>query len=160
MPLLDWIALAVLLLSLLIGLVRGLVFELLSLAGWIAAFLLAQWYADDVGAWMLGEPAAPWRYAAGFVAVFLVVVFGVGLVAGVLRRLVVAAGLRPVDRTLGAAFGIARGAVALLVLAVVVNVMSWRQAALWRESQAAKMLDTALQGIKPALPGKLAGYLP
>jgi membrane protein required for colicin V production len=159
--LLDWIAIAVLLLSLLIGVVRGLVFELMSLAGWVAAFFVAQWLAEDVGAWLpFGDPAAPWRYAAGFVLVFVAVAFGVGLLAALMRKLVMAAGLRPVDRTLGAAFGIARGAVALLAMAVVVNVMAWRQAPLCQESRAAEILDAALQGLKPALPDKLASYLP
>ena len=161
MALLDWIGIAVLVLSLLIGVVRGLVFELMSLAGWAAAFFVAQWFADEVGAWLpFGEPAAAWRYAAGFALVFVAVAFGAGLLAALMRRLVVAAGLRPVDRSLGAAFGITRGAVALLALAVVVNVMAWRQAALWQESRGAKILDAALQGLKPALPDKLASYLP
>lgn len=161
MALLDWIAIVLLLLSLLIGVVRGLVFELISLAGWVAAFVLAQWFADDVGAWLpFGEPAAAWRYAAGFVLVFVAVAFGIGLLAALMRKWVVAVGLRPVDRTLGAAFGLVRGAVALVAVAVVVNVMAWRQAALWQESHGAKMLDAALQGLKPALPDKLASYLP
>ncbi len=161
MALLDWIGIVLLVLSLLIGVGRGLVFELISLAGWVAAFVLAQWFADQVGAWLpLGDAGAAWRYAAGFVLVFVAVAFGIGLVAALMRRLVVAAGLRPVDRTLGAAFGLARGVVALLALAVVVNVMAWRQAALWQESRGARILDATLRGLKPALPDKLASYLP
>ncbi len=38
----DWILLAVLGLSMLLGLWRGLVQEVLSLAGWVAAFFVAQ----------------------------------------------------------------------------------------------------------------------
>ena len=41
----DWILLAVLLASLLLGAWRGLVYELMSMLGWIAAFVLAQWWA-------------------------------------------------------------------------------------------------------------------
>jgi membrane protein required for colicin V production len=44
----DWILLAVLAASLLLGVWRGLVYEVLSVIGWIAAFLLAQWFAPDV----------------------------------------------------------------------------------------------------------------
>lgn len=158
---LDWIGLAVLLVSFLIGLARGLVFETLMLAGWIAAFVLAQWLAEDVGFWLpMGDAQAAWRYAVGFVLVFVAVAFTVGLVASLLRRLVLAAGLRPVDRTLGAAFGLVRGTLALLAVAVVVHVMAWRQGALWQESTGARVLDAALQGLKPALPEKLASYLP
>ena len=61
------------------------------------------------------------RYAAGFVVVFIAVVFAGGLLAWLIKKLVEAVGLRPVDRALGAVFGLVRGAVLLLALAVVVN---------------------------------------
>jgi membrane protein required for colicin V production len=158
---LDWIAIALLLVSMLLGLVRGLVFEVISLAGWVVAFFAAQWFAEDVGAWLpMGDPAAGWRYAAGFVLVFIAVAFGVGLVAAITRKLVTVVGLRPVDRVLGAAFGAARGAVALLALAVVVHLLALRDASWWQASRSAIVLDAALQGLKPALPEKLASYLP
>ena len=158
---LDWIAVAVLVLSMLIGLVRGLVFEVISLGGWVAAFFCAQWLADDVGAWLpFGEPDATWRYAAGFVLVFVGVAFGVGLLAALIRKLITVVGLRPVDRILGGAFGAARGAVALLALAVVVHLLALSGNAWWHESRSAIVLDAALQGLKPALPEKLASYLP
>jgi membrane protein required for colicin V production len=157
----DLIAITLLVISMLFGLIRGLVFEVISLAGWVIAFLCAQWFADDVGRWLpFGEPAATWRYAAGFVLVFVGVAFGVGLVASLARRLLTVVGLRPVDRMLGAAFGIARGVVALLALAVAVHLFSLTTSAWWRESQSALVLDAALRGLKPTLPEKLASYLP
>ena len=45
MAALDWIFAAVLLASMLIGAWRGLVFEVLSVLGWVAAFFAAQWFA-------------------------------------------------------------------------------------------------------------------
>jgi len=160
--LLDWIAVALLGVSLLFGLVRGLVFEVISLAGWVAAFFGAQWFAADVAAWLpiSGDPEASWRYALAFVLVFVAVAFGVGLLAALIRRLIAAVGLRPVDRMLGAVFGLARGAVALLAVAVVVHLLSLSESAWWREAHSAVVLDAALQGLKPALPEKLASYLP
>lgn len=161
MNLLDWVAVALLVVSMLIGLVRGLVFEVISLAGWVVAFFCAQWLAEDVGAWLpFGDPAAAWRYAAGFALVFVGVAFGVGLVAALIRKLITVVGLRPVDRILGGAFGAARGAVALLALAVVVHLLALSESAWWHESRSAIVLDAALQGLKPALPEKLASYLP
>ena len=162
MALLDWIAVALLVVSLLFGLVRGLVFEVISLAGWVAAFFGAQWFAADVAAWLpiSGDPEASWRYALAFVLVFVAVAFGVGLLAALIRKLIAAVGLRPVDRMLGAVFGLARGAVALLAVAVVVHLLSLSESAWWREAHSAVVLDAALQGLKPALPEKLASYLP
>lgn len=161
MALLDWIAVTLIVVSMLFGLMRGLVFEVISLAGWVAAFIAAQWLASDVAAWLpFGEPQATWRYPLAFVLVFVGVAFGVGLIAALTRKLITVVGLRPVDRILGAAFGAARGAVALLVLAVVVHLLVLSDSAWWRDSLSAGVLDAALQGLKPALPEKLASYLP
>jgi membrane protein required for colicin V production len=159
--LLDWIAVTLVLVSMLFGLVRGLVFEVISLVGWVAAFIAAQWLASDVAAWLpFGDPQATWRYPLAFVLVFVGVAFGVGLVAALTRKLIAAVGLRPVDRILGGAFGAARGVVALLVLAVIVHLLALSDSAWWHESHSANVLDAALQGLKPALPEKLASYLP
>ena len=49
MVLTDWVLLGALLLSVLLGLWRGLVYEVLSLAGWVVAFVLAQAFADEAG---------------------------------------------------------------------------------------------------------------
>ena len=157
----DWLALALIGLSALYGFSRGLVFEVISLLGWGAAFLCAQTFAAVVAAWLpIGETDAAWRYPLAFVLVFVAVAFGVGLMAALMRRLVTAVGLSPVDRALGGAFGLARGALVVLVLAVLVLLLALSGCAWWHESRSAGVLDAALQGLKPSLPDKLASYLP
>jgi len=161
MAAMDWIMLAVLLASLVLGAWRGLVYELLSVLGWVAAFVLAQWLAPDAAAWLPMEGAAePVRYAAGFVLVFVAGAFAAGLLAWLLKKLVEAIGLRPVDRTLGAAFGLLRGVVLLLALAVVVGMTSLKAADWWQASRGAVVLDAALRGLKPVLPAEFGKYLP
>ena len=92
----DWLALALIGLSALYGFSRGLVFEVISLLGWGAAFLCAQTFAVAVAAWLpIGETDAAWRYPLAFVLVFVAVAFGVGLMAALMRRLVTAVGLSP-----------------------------------------------------------------
>ena len=82
MPVVDWIFGAVLLASLVLGAWRGLVYEVLSVLSWGAAFVLAQWFAPDVGAQLPMTGATEIiRYAAGFVLVFIATLFTVGLVA-------------------------------------------------------------------------------
>ncbi|MBC7469085.1 MAG: CvpA family protein [Ramlibacter sp.] len=158
---LDWMFLAVLVASLALGAWRGLVYEVLSVLGWIAAFVLAQWLAPDAAAWLpMGGSGDAIRYAAGFVLVFVVAAFAAGLVAWLLKRLVEAAGLRPVDRTLGAAFGLVRGAVLLLAAAVVVNMTPLRSGQWWMESTGAGVSTTVLKGLKPVLPERFGQYLP
>jgi DedD protein len=61
------------------------------------------------------------RYAAGFVLAFIAALFAGGLIAWLVKKLVAAMGLAPVDRALGAIFGLVRGTVAVLALAMVVH---------------------------------------
>lgn len=156
----DWALLAVLALSLLVGLWRGLVFEVLSVLGWVAAFFLAQWFAPDVAAWLpMASLSQPTRYAAAFVLTFVVAVFVAGLLASTVRKMVAAVGLRPVDRLLGAVFGVVRGLVLLLAVAVAIDMTPLKDSPWWQESTGAPMLSAALKGLKPALPEQFSRFL-
>ena len=68
-------------------------------------------------------------------------------------------GLRPVDRVLGAGFGLIRGAVLLLALAVVVNMSPLKRDEWWTESKGAGVATAALKEMKPVLPERF-GQLP
>lgn len=156
----DWVLLAVLALSLLVGLWRGLVFEVLSLVGWLAAFFMAQWFAPDVAHWLpLSTASAPVRFAAAFILTFVGAVFLAGLIAALLKKLVAAVGLRPVDRVLGGLFGVVRGLVLLLAATVAIEMTPLHTSSWWQESRGAPWLSAALQGLKPALPAQFARYL-
>lgn len=156
----DWVLLAVLLLSVLLGLWRGLMYEVLSLAGWVLAFILAQTFADEVAAWLPVDGfSAPLKLALAFVLVFILVAFAGGLVAWLVQKLVASVGLRPVDRVLGGAFGLARALVMLLGAAVVVSMMQLQSAAWWQGSSAAGMLSATLLEIRPLLPEPVARYI-
>jgi membrane protein required for colicin V production len=157
----DWIFLAVLAGSLLLGAWRGLVYELVSVLGWIAAFVLAQWWAPEVATRLpLSGVTEPVRYAAAFVLVFVAAAFAGGLLAWLTRKLVQAIGLRPVDRTLGAAFGLVRGVVLLLAAAVVMDLTPLKSSEAWQTSTGAGVLSAALKGLKPVLPEAFGKYLP
>ena len=150
---LDWIFLVVLTASLLLGLWRGLLYEVLSLAGWVAAFFVARWGADVVGGWLpMGEASDAMRYGVGFALLFIATAFLDGMVAWLARRGVKALGVRPVDRLFGAVFGLARGLALLLVAAVLVSLTPARQATWWTESTGARWLDQALLELHPWLP--------
>lgn len=162
MAALDWVILAALAASVLLGLLRGLVYEVLSVLSWIAAFLLAQWLAPWVGERlpMMGGANEAVRYAAGFLLVFIAAVFAGGLVAWLTKKMIEAVGLRPVDRALGGLFGLVRGTVLVLVLAVVVHVTGLKSGAWWQESVAAGVATAALRGLKPVVPDEFGAYLP
>ena len=158
----DWVLLGVLLASMVVGFWRGLVYEVLSLAGWVAAFVVAQWLAPEVVGWLpfvKGAPASV-QYAVAFAVVFVGTVFAAGMVSWLIKKLVETVGLRPVDRTLGGVFGLARGVVLLLALTVVLQLTGVSRDAWWSTAQGPVWLDLVLTGLKPLLPQTCVEYLP
>ena len=157
----DWILLAVLVVSMLLGMWRGLVREVISLAGWVAGFWIAQEWAPQAGAWLPLQGASEvLRYLAGFVTVFLVVLITSVVLGWVVSKLVSAVGLGVVDRLLGGVFGGLRGVMLLLTLAVVVSLTPMQAAPWWTGSPVARSLVDGLQWLKPVLPAHFGKYLP
>lgn len=156
----DLVALAVLLLSLGLGLWRGFVLEALALLGWAVAYFAALWLAPIWAPHLpLAEPDSGLNHAAAFALAFLAVLIGWGLVSRVVRLLVNATPLRGADRVLGAAFGLLRGVLLLMLAAVIVAYTPADDAPEWRRSHAAQWLGVALQRAQPWLPSELAQYL-
>jgi membrane protein required for colicin V production len=157
----DWALLAVLALSVAVGLWRGFVFELMSLAGWLVAWFAAQWFAPQAAAHLpVGTAGSALNLAAAFTLCFLAAIVAWALLARLVRLLVRATPLSVADRALGAGFGLLRGAVLLLALATVVTLTPAAQSAPWRASQGALWLNTAMQGLKPLLPAEAVRHLP
>ena len=158
---LDWILIAVLAASMVLGAVRGLVYEVLSLAGWVAAFVAAQWLAPRAAALLpMGQASEVLRYVAGFAVVFVGVVFGCALLSWLVRKAIEAVGLRPVDRILGAAFGLLRGAVIVLAATVVALMTPLQDTVAWQQSQGAAAAAATLKHLKPILPERFGQHLP
>ena len=156
----DWVFLAVLLLSLVIGAWRGLVYEVLSVLGWAASFYAAQWFAPRLASVLPFDSLSnPVRFAAAFVLIFVAALFVFGMLAFAVKKLVEAIGLRPIDRILGALFGVARGVILLLAAAVVINMTTLKQGQWWTSSIGAGILTAGLQILKPMLPPKFAVHL-
>ena len=144
----------------LLGAWRGLVYEVLSVLGWAVSFYAAQWFAPTVADLLpLQSATDAVRYAAAFVLIFIVAIFAAGFVAFLLKKLIEAIGLRPVDRTMGAAFGLVRGLILLLAAAVVMDMTALKVSDWWQESKGAPLLTATLKGLKPMLPEKFANYL-
>lgn len=161
MAALDWIFLLVLLVSLALGVWRGLVYEVLSMLNWVAAFVVAQLFAPELAQHLpMSGAGEAVRYAAGFVVVFVASVFVGGLLALLAKKLLAAAGLEPVDRTLGAGFGLVRGVVLVLAATVVVLMTPLKSDPWWQESVGASVSTAALKGLKPVLPEQFAKFLP
>jgi membrane protein required for colicin V production len=152
----DIALLSVLGLSVLIGLWRGFVFEIMSLLGWVVVFVLANalgpLLADDLP---LGEPGSGLRLWAAYLLVFVLVLVTCTLLARMLRALVSATPLSLVDHLLGGVFGAVRGGVILVVAGLLVMLSPWAASPAWKSSHGALWVGLALEGLKPVLPQSL-----
>ena len=148
---LDWTLLAVLLLSVAVGLVRGFVFECLSLAGWVVAWFAAQWGAPLLAPHLPGMAGSALNQGLAFAVTFMAALIVWTLLARLVRMLIHATPLSLPDRLLGAVFGLLRGGVLLLVVATVVAFTPASQSQGWRASHGAHWLGVALASLKPLL---------
>jgi membrane protein required for colicin V production len=160
---LGWVDIALggfLALSVIVGLWRGFVFELLSLAGWFVAYFAGLWATPSLQSYIhIGDPGSALNYGVTFLCVFLValVVWGVG--ARLVRAMIRATPLSPIDRLLGAGFGLARGLVVLLVVATVVSVSPLALSGAWQRSQGAVWLQALLQELRPVFVNEVSPRL-
>jgi membrane protein required for colicin V production len=145
----DYAALGVIAISVAWGVWRGLVREVVSLAGWVIAFLAANLLAGPAGEALpesLGGPDV--RVLLAFVGIFIVALAVATLVALLLRKMLKAAGLGSLDRTLGGVFGVALAGLTRLPADPA-----------WKESVTGPMLARTAAQLKPWLPPKLSERL-
>ena len=106
----DWMLAAIVLVSTIAALMRGIVKVLFSLAGLVAGIVLASWnylaLAERLHKYLSSFAAAE---VVAFLAILVVVTVVFSLAARLVRRGVSMVGLGFVDRLLGGAFGLARG---------------------------------------------------
>jgi membrane protein required for colicin V production len=155
----DIVILAVLLLSVLFGLWRGLVAEVLSLVCWIAAFWVAWMFGDAMSAWYgqwLQHPAA--RTIAGYLTCFLGVLVAGALVGWILRKLIQGSGLSGMDRLLGMLFGFARGVLLVLAVVLVLEFTPAPGAGWWRHSLLLPGFAQGAGWVSTQLPPEAARY--
>jgi membrane protein required for colicin V production len=157
---LDYAVLGVLALSTAWGAWRGLVREVISLAGWVLAFVAANVFSEPLADALAGWISNPEvRAIVAFVAVFVVVLTLITLAAIVLSKALKSTGLRGLDRVLGGLFGVARGVLIAVLFALVAGLTSFPQQPTWTASWSGPMLGRTAVELKPWLPPALAQRL-
>src|SRR5437588_9628964 len=117
MSIADWIILGFLAFSVTAAAIEGFFHEAFKVAGLVVGYLLAAWQYHRLAAWFAPHLKSPWLGdIAGFLIIFIALVVLAGIIGRVVRWAVKEAGLSWFDRSLGAAFGVLRGALMVAVI--------------------------------------------
>jgi membrane protein required for colicin V production len=156
----DYAVLAIIGISVLLSIIHGLVRELMALASWIVAFIVAQIYAADVAPVL---PAAisnqSLRLLAAFLSMFLTVLLAMTLLAIAISRLIKSAGLGLVDRALGAVFGLVRGLVIVMMVMLLAGLTMLPRQQAWRQAMLSAPLVALANVVKVWLPYGLSKHI-
>lgn len=143
--------------SLLLGLWRGVVGELIALAAWILAFFAAREFGPQLGQSLftgISDPAI--RTLAGWAAVFIGVLVLMSLGRLAASSMIRALGLGLSDRLLGLFFGLLRGLLIVLILVAVGGMTAAPKQNWWLQAQLSPPLETAVLAARPWLPEDVA----
>lgn len=157
MTVFDYVFLAIVALSSLVGLWRGLVSEVIAIAAWIVAFVAAWMYASSFSGMLESVVLDPgWRHVSAFALIFVGVLLLAAVFRFLLRELLKAVGLGAVDRFFGMLFGLVRGLAIAFVLVLIGGLAGMASEPWWRGALFAGPLETLVLASKPWLPEVVA----
>lgn len=149
----DYAVIAIIALSAAIGWWRGFMYELFSLIGWLAAYVVARTFSAQVVSYVPEAIAAPdMRSVTAFAALFIATLIVGALFAWLLARLANYAGLSGMDGKFGAIFGMVRGGLVVIALVWVGGLTDLPQQPFWRNALSSKPLQEAALYAKDYLP--------
>lgn len=160
----DYIILAILILSAIMGLVRGLLREAIAVITWFLAIVLAWSFASSLephlGGVLVGSPLRIW---AARVIIFVGVLLLGGAVATVLGHYVRVSMFAGMDKFLGLVFGLIRGVVIVGAFTIAIQALRMDEDASWQRSKLmpyASGVADALRGIVGENLERLEKHLP
>lgn len=154
---LDYAVIAIMVLSALLGWWRGLVYEVLSLLGWVAAWTVAKLFAASAVPYMpaaIGAEAV--RTAVAFVVLFVVTLIASGIVAWLLSKLIKLAGLGWLDGLMGVVFGMLRGTLLVLVAVLLAGMTPLPNKPFWHDAWSSRPLENVALTSRAWLPENVA----
>jgi membrane protein required for colicin V production len=154
---LDYIVIAVVLVSAIIGAFRGFLREVFSVISWVLAVWLAWKYAPvlapKLGGALKDSAYAQWAARAIILLVVIVAGYIVGAVVNYFVRLSMFSGL---DRLLGFVLGFARGLVIVGIGIILAQAMKFDDEAWWKSSR----LTASLKPVASVLRAMAGDHLP
>jgi membrane protein required for colicin V production len=152
---------AIVVLSIVLGLFRGMVKEILSLLNWVLSFWIANRYGASLSVYMdWADSLSPQiKVLIGFVVAFFAAMLVGSILISLLVKVISAAGLSFIDRTLGGTFGFFRGLFIVLVLVTGAGFTSLPEQPFWQKAMLSPLAVDAIREIKPHLPGSVAKWV-
>ncbi|MGH8443576.1 MAG: CvpA family protein [Nevskiaceae bacterium] len=156
----DWVLLAALVASIVIGVIRGFTREVLGLVSWIIAILAALFLAPSILGWLEPHISTPsLRIAASYAIVFFAFLVLGAIATAVVSTLVRKnASLSAIDRMVGGGFGMIRGVLVCVVMVWLVGLTPARQDPWWKQSLMIPGCEWLADGFRSILPEKWARY--
>jgi membrane protein required for colicin V production len=131
----DYVVIAAVVLSAIVGAVRGFLREAIALAAWLVALFVAWHFSDMIephlGGLLASNYVRPWAARVIIVALILLLGAGLGAILGHYVRLSIFSGM---DRFLGFLFGAARGLVLIGVFVILGQLLKLDGEMWWRHS--------------------------
>jgi membrane protein required for colicin V production len=155
----DYCIIAVLALSVLMGLWRGVIGEVIALACWVVAFWVAFLFGDRLAAQFTAISLPSARLLLGYAICFIAVLIAGAIVSFLMRKLVAGSGLTGSDRMLGMVFGLVRGLAIVTLTVLVLKFTPLPQDPWWRQSQLLPTFENGAQWLSVQLPPEVKQYL-
>lgn len=156
----DYAIIGLILISSVIGLLRGFVREAFSLVIWVVAIWVGLTFSREFSGFlngMISYPSA--RIAAAFAVLFFVTLILGALVSDLLSELVKKTGLTGSDRFAGMIFGIARGLVVVSIVVMLAGLTPLPEDSWWRESLLIPPFQSLAVWLRDHIPSGMAGYV-
>ncbi len=151
----DYALIGIVSISVLIGLWRGAVYEVLSILGWPLAFLVSRYVAPQL-ATAIPIATEQTRVMVSYVVVFVAVLVLWAILAWLFSKLGKAVGLGLVDGMLGAVFGVLRGVLVVIALIWAAGLTHLPEQRFWREAKYSSTAEAIALKAKLWLPDEIA----
>ena len=156
----DYVALAIIGLSIILSVMRGFFREALAILGWIAAFVTAKTYANQILPMMPEDiPTESLRILAAFLVLFFATLLVATLLAIALSSVFKKMGLGWLNRLLGAFFGLTRGILIVCIVVFLAGLTELPNDARWRNAMFSAPLEALVISMLPWVPISIAKHV-
>jgi membrane protein required for colicin V production len=156
----DYAIIALIVISAVIGLFRGLVKEAFSLGIWVLAIWVGLNFSREFSGFlesMISLPSA--RMTASFAVLFFLTLIIGSLISYLLSALIEKTGLTGSDRFAGMIFGLVRGVVVVALMIMLAGVTPLPQDPWWKESTLIPPMQSVAEWLSQHVPSGMADYI-